>query len=166
MLDKLHAFYAKAEQRPLMRPGMHSALLISRLVSITLRKPAPPVVPSQSRISIALDVDGTLVYFVASPSTRRPSSCFLDRRRVALSPSSPPTSGRNLSPELPTVARFLSSTLLSPPRAEFPVHRCHPSQSSPATSFARAVSLAPPPLLFLRPHSGFRSVGLWGRKNE
>lgn len=62
MLDKLHAFYAKAEQRPLMRPGMHSALLISRLVSITLRKPAPPVVPSQSRISIALDVDGTLSF--------------------------------------------------------------------------------------------------------
>lgn len=52
--------------------------------------------------------------------------------------------------------------LLLPPRVS-PVHRCHPSQSSSATSLG--CSSASRRFFFVLT-LGFRSVGLWGRKNQ
>lgn len=87
------------------------------------------------------------VYFVASPSTRRPSSCFLDPPSGRALPS-PSTKGTT-EPSSSALSVFLSSSPRPPRpplllRSGLPVHRCHPSPSSPATSFARVLSLAPP----------------------
>lgn len=58
MSDKSRAFSTREwTNRPLMQPGVHSALLISRLVSISSRKPLS--FPRQGRILVALDEDGT-----------------------------------------------------------------------------------------------------------
>lgn len=101
MTDKAHALSRVQNKRPLMHPGMHSVLLISRLVSISSRKPL-----SFSRSRRRRDL---VVYFVPSPSTRRPSSYFLDRHRAALSPR--PSSLGLRFPKLPSAAFsvFLSS---------------------------------------------------------
>lgn len=128
-----------------MQPGVHSAL-ISRLVSISPREPLS--YPRWARISDALDEDGTSSFI--SSLHLRPAA---PRRAVplriswtAIEPRSPlDLRAGPLSPKLPSAAFsvFLSSPL-SPRYPGFPVHRCHPSPSSPATFFACAISLDPP----------------------
>lgn len=138
---------------------MHSALLISRLVSISSRKPLSP-----GRIFVVLDEDGTSS-FISSLHLR--PAVPLRISWTAIEPRSPLGLRAGLrSPKLPSAA-FSVFLSLSSALPGFPVHRCHPSPSSPATFFVHGhLARSSAASLFLLSHSRFRSVGLWGRKNE
>ena len=152
-----------------MQPKVHSAL-ISQLVSISLRKPLlfPRWVGSPS-LSTETGPRRLFRPFTFDPC--RPSSYFLDRHRAALSSrSSGGPLSLSLSSKLPSDAfSVLLFSLLSPRATRV---SC-PSLSSVSVftgDFFRPRYLArsspPRQLVFLLSHSGFRSVGLWGRKNE
>lgn len=139
------------------------------LDSVASRKPVLLLFPRRVGSSSPLNQD-FVVYFVASPSTRHPSSCFL----TAIESHLPLNLGRDLSLSLSLSFELFSAAFSSCVFSSscsslsfvlfpwFPVHRCHPSQSSWTTCLGRSFVAT----LFLRPRSGFRSVGLWGRKNE
>ena len=135
--------------------------------------PKASLISSLGRISVTLDGDGTSsfisslhlrpmssLFVFPGPPSSRPLLSFFGRASLSLS----------LSSKLPSDAfSVLLFSLLSPRATRV---SC-PSLSSVSVftgDFFRPRYLArsspPRQLVFLLSHSGFRSVGLWGRKNE
>jgi len=140
---------------------VHSAL-ISRLISISPRK---PLLFSLDRISVALDEDGTSS-FISSLHLR--PTVPLRISWTAIEPRSPlGLRTRSLSTDLPSAAfSVFLSPRLSPRYPGFlsiAVIRLRLRRRLFSPRHLARSSAVP---LFLLSHSRFRSVGLWGRKNE
>lgn len=142
---------------------MHSALLISRLVSISSRKPLSFL--RWERIFVTLDEDRTSS-FISSLHLR--PAVPLRISWTAIEPRSFPSAfGRDFSLPSCPLLRFLSSSPFPPRYPGFlsiAVIRLRLRRRLFSTTSSRSILRAAS--LFLLSHSGFRSVGLWGRKNE
>lgn len=163
----------------LMQPRVHSTPLVLRFVSITpesryrllLLSCTLPFSSQKKDLGRSRGRRDLAVYFVASPSTRRSLFVFPE---PAIGSRTPLASRPRAGPASRPPARFLSSSPLplfssfTPHRSGLPVHRCHPSPSSSATSFVpRPLAHSSAAPVFLRSLAlGFRSVGLWRRKNQ